>query len=59
MMWPVAEFQVKNLHSPDQVIRFPRFTAELVEVGELTVGLLVTQPGWRWSVDVVTSLSVV
>jgi class 3 adenylate cyclase len=48
----VAEFQVKNFHSPDQVIRFPKLTAELVEVGELTVGLLVTQPGWRWSVDV-------
>jgi class 3 adenylate cyclase len=48
----VAEFQVKNFHSPDQIIRLPKFTAELVEVGELTVGLLVTQPGWRWSVDV-------
>jgi class 3 adenylate cyclase len=48
----VAEFQVKNFQSPDQVIRLPKFTAELVEVGELTVGLLVTQPGWRWSVDV-------
>lgn len=48
----VAAFQVKNFDSPDQVIRLPKFTAELVEVGELTVGLLVTQPGWRWSVDV-------
>lgn len=48
----VAEFQVKNFHSPDQIIRLPKFTAELVEVGELTVGFLVTQPGWRWSVDV-------
>jgi class 3 adenylate cyclase len=47
----VAEFQVKNFHSPDHVIRLPKFTAELVEVGELSVGLLVTQPGWRWSVD--------
>jgi class 3 adenylate cyclase len=47
----VAEFQVKNFHSPDQTIRLPKLTAELVELGELTVGLLVTQPGWRWSVD--------
>lgn len=29
----------------------PKLTAELIEVGELTVGFLVTQPGWRWSVD--------
>jgi class 3 adenylate cyclase len=48
----VAEFQVKNFHSPDGIIRLPKLTAELVEVGELTVGFLVTQPGWRWSVDV-------
>jgi class 3 adenylate cyclase len=48
----VAGFEVKNLHAPDQVIRLPKFTAEVVEVGEVTVGLLVTQPGWRWSVDV-------
>jgi class 3 adenylate cyclase len=48
----VAEFQVKNFDSPEQIIRLPKLTAELVEVGEVTVGLLVTQPGWRWSVDV-------
>jgi class 3 adenylate cyclase len=48
----VAEFQVKNFDSPDQIIRLPKLTAELVEIGELTVGFLVTQPGWRWSVDV-------
>jgi hypothetical protein len=47
----VAEFQVKNFGSPDQTMRMPKLTAELVEVGELTVGFLVTQPGWRWSVD--------
>jgi class 3 adenylate cyclase len=49
---PVADFQSKNFHSPDQTIRLPKLTAELVEVGELTVGLVVTQPGWRWSVNV-------
>jgi class 3 adenylate cyclase len=48
---PVPEFQSKNLRSPDQTIQLPKFTAQLVELGELTVGLLVTQPGWRWSVD--------
>ncbi|HEX7256077.1 MAG TPA: adenylate/guanylate cyclase domain-containing protein [Gaiellaceae bacterium] len=48
----MAEFQHKNFAAPDQTLRLPRLTAELVEIGELTVGYLVTQPGWRWSVDV-------
>src|SRR5829696_9821271 len=45
----MAEFHLKNFDAPDQVLRLPKLTAELVEVGELTVGHLVTQPGWRWS----------
>jgi class 3 adenylate cyclase len=45
----VAEFGSKNFGSPDKTLRFPKLTAELVEIGELTVGYLVTEPGWRWS----------
>jgi class 3 adenylate cyclase len=48
----MAEFRSKNFGTPDQTIRFPKLTAELVELGEVTVGYLVTEPGWRWSVDV-------
>jgi class 3 adenylate cyclase len=48
----MAEFRSKNFGTPDNTIRFPRLTAKLVELGELTVGYLVTEPGWRWSVDV-------
>jgi class 3 adenylate cyclase len=48
----MAEFQSKNFARPDQTLRFPRLTVELVEIGGLTVGYLVTEPGWRWSVDV-------
>jgi class 3 adenylate cyclase len=47
----MAEFRSKNFGNPDQTMRFPKLTAELVEVGELTVGYIVTEPGWRWSVD--------
>ena len=47
----MTEFRSKNFANPDQTIRFPKLTAELVEVGELTVGYIVTEPGWRWSVD--------
>jgi class 3 adenylate cyclase len=48
----MAEFQSKNFARPDQTLRLPKLTAELVEIGGLTVGYLVTQPGWRWSVDI-------
>jgi class 3 adenylate cyclase len=47
----MTEFRSKNFANPDQTIRFPKLTAELVEIGELTVGYIVTEPGWRWSVD--------
>jgi class 3 adenylate cyclase len=45
----MSEFHWKNFDAPDRVLTFPKLTAELVEVGELTVGLIVSQPGWRWS----------
>jgi hypothetical protein len=38
-----------SLDLPAEVIEFPKITAKLVELGELTVGLLVSEPGWRWS----------
>ena len=47
----MTEFRSKNFANPDQTIRFPKLTAELVEIGELTVGYIVTEPGWRGSVD--------
>ena len=45
----MAEFRSKNFGSPDQTLRLPKLTAEMVEIGEVTVGYLVTEPGWRWS----------
>jgi len=39
----------KNLEKPDEVIEFPGVTANVVEVGDFTVGRMVTEPGWRWS----------
>ena len=43
---------IKSLQSPDEVIRLPGITEELVDLGDLTVGRVVHEPGWRWSVDV-------
>ncbi len=42
----------KNLQSPDEVIRFPGLTEEMVDLGDLTVGRVVQEPGWRWSTHV-------
>jgi class 3 adenylate cyclase len=39
----------KSLEAPDDTIEFTKFHAEIVELGDLTVGRLVTEPGWRWS----------
>ena len=41
-----------NLNVPDEVIEFPEIRTNLVDLGDLTVGLLVSQPGWRWSTHV-------
>ena len=38
-----------NLDMPDEVIEFPEVVVSLVELGDLTVGMMVSQPGWRWS----------
>jgi len=40
-----------NLDRPSEVIEFPNITASLVELGDLTVAFMVSEPGWRWSVD--------
>ena len=47
----MAEHLVKNLGKPDEVIEFPGVEVHVVELGDITVGHLVTQPGWRWSKD--------
>jgi class 3 adenylate cyclase len=42
----------KNFSDPDEVLTFPKGRADNVTLGELTVGRLVQQPGWRWSEQV-------
>ena len=46
----MAEVTRGNLDAPDEVIEFPKIAASLVELGDLTVGFMVSEPGWRWSV---------
>lgn len=48
----MADFLLKSLERPDELIEFPRSRARLVDLGDLTVGEIVTEPGWRWSTHV-------
>lgn len=41
----------KSLDDPDETIEFQGAAAHLVEIGDLTIAHLVTQPGWRWSTN--------
>ena len=45
----MAEFHRKNFDEPDEVIDFPNVRAQVVDLGDLTVGKMVNEPGWRWS----------
>jgi class 3 adenylate cyclase len=41
----------KNLAKPDESIRFPGITEDLVEIAGMTIARTVQEPGWRWSTD--------
>jgi class 3 adenylate cyclase len=48
----VADALRKSVDEPDEVVEFPKVRTDIVHLGDLTVGRLVNQPGWRWSRDV-------
>jgi class 3 adenylate cyclase len=45
----VADVLRKSVDDPDDVVEFPNVRTEIVHLGDLTVGRMVNQPGWRWS----------
>ena len=47
-----AKPQTKSLEHPDETLTFPKGAASNVRLGDLVVGRLVQQPGWRWSEQV-------
>ena len=47
-----AKPQTKSLDNPDETLTFPKGVATNVRLGDLVVGRLVQQPGWRWSEQV-------
>jgi hypothetical protein len=42
----------KSFREPDETREFPNGRAEIVKIGGGEVGMLVFEPGWRWSNDV-------
>jgi class 3 adenylate cyclase len=48
----VADVLRKSVDEPDEVVEFPNVRTDIVHLGDLTVGRLVNEPGWRWSQDV-------
>jgi class 3 adenylate cyclase len=39
----------KSFDHPDELVRFPGITENLVEIAGMTVARTVQEPGWRWS----------
>jgi class 3 adenylate cyclase len=48
----MAEARAKNLTIPDETLEFPLIKVRQVDLGDLTVGHVVMEPGWRWSAHV-------
>jgi class 3 adenylate cyclase len=46
------KIQSKNFANPDDTHSFEKLVQHVVEIGDLTVGHIVTEPGWRWSTHV-------
>src|SRR5512143_127394 len=44
--------EYKNVGKPDEVRQFPHGKADIINIGDGTVGRFVLQPGWKWSNDV-------
>ena len=44
----MAEHHVRNLGEPDEIIEFPLLKVRVVDLGDITVGHFVNEPGWSW-----------
>jgi class 3 adenylate cyclase len=48
----MAEVRWKNLGDPDETIELPGVSQDQVELGDLAVGRVTHDPGWRWSTHI-------
>lgn len=44
-----ARVETRSFDDPDETLSFPSGSASTVRLGDLTIGRLVLEPGWRWS----------
>ena len=51
-MAAVGSVRFKSLAAPDETIEMPGVVQHQVDVGDITVGRVVHEPGWRWSTHV-------
>ncbi|HZO95642.1 MAG TPA: cupin domain-containing protein [Candidatus Baltobacteraceae bacterium] len=42
----------KSFGRPDEIRAFPHGRIELITIGDVQIGRIVLEPGWRWSNDV-------
>ena len=45
----MAEHRVKSFTKPDEVLEFPKVKVRVVELGDITVGHFINEPGWSWA----------
>jgi class 3 adenylate cyclase len=48
----VPGFDSKNLGRPEETMEFDHGRAEWITIGDLTIGRLTHEPGWRWSTHI-------
>ena len=48
----MAKTERKHFENPDEVREFPKGRMELVQIGGVTIGRAVLEPGWRWATSV-------
>jgi class 3 adenylate cyclase len=44
----VPQARARNLGLPDATVEFPNIIVQQVDLGDITVGRVTLQPGWRW-----------
>jgi hypothetical protein len=52
MTTTTQQTQHKSFDAADEVRQFPNGEAQILNIGDVEIGRLVFQPGWRWSKDV-------
>ncbi len=45
----VTRFETKSYNSPDEVRTPNKTRVEIVRLGDISLGRMTLQPGWRWS----------